>query len=46
MKRFRKPGVFMGGDKTNTPDTEFTARTADVGMIREVVATLQSPPNL
>jgi copper homeostasis protein len=37
---YRKPGVFMGGDKTNTPDTEFTSRTADLSMIREVVSTL------
>ena len=37
---YRKPGVFMGGDKTNTPDTEFTSRTADLGMIRDVVSTL------
>ncbi len=37
---YRKPGVFMGGDKTNTPDTEFTSRTADLGMIRKVVSTL------
>jgi copper homeostasis protein len=37
---FRKPGVFMGGDKKNTPDTEFTSRTADLGMIRDVISTL------
>lgn len=37
---YRKPGVFMGGDKTNTPETEFTSRTADLGMIRDVVSTL------
>lgn len=46
---YRKRGVFMGGDKTNTPDTEFTSRTADLGMIREVVSTLaradSSAPN-
>ena len=37
---YRKPGVFMGGDKTNTPETEFTSRTADLGMVRDVVSTL------
>ena len=37
---YRKPGVFMGGDKTNTPETEFTSRTADLNMIRDVVSTL------
>lgn len=37
---YRKPGIFMGGDKTNTPETEFTSRTADLAMIRDVVSTL------
>ena len=47
---YRKPGVFMGGDKTNTPETEFTSRTADLGMVQDVVSTLRladstSPPD-
>ena len=36
---YRKEGVFMGGDKVNTAETEFTARTADLGLIRQAKAT-------
>ena len=39
---YRKEGVFMGGDKVNTAETEFTSRTADLGLIRQAKAILES----